>query len=185
MRSDYLLYTLAAVFFIITAASLALVADQVQKSLWAVTTVVLGLFSAGLGYYQRSKSTTKAQPAPATIPVTIEPSDAHIKEAHMAESVEVHAEPTVVPLSPTPTPTQVIVPIPMMTPSPVEAPAPLKSELTAIRGISEKRAAQLKTLGINNVDDLAKVSAEDLAKDLSVSPKITRMWIGSAKKLAK
>jgi len=187
MRSNYLLYLLAAVFFIITAVSLALVADQVQKSLWVVTTVVLGLFSVGLGYYQRPKPTTGAcQPAPAIIPVqTEEPSDAHVREAHMAESVEKHTEPTVVPVSPSPMPTQVIAPIPAMTPPPVEVAAPLESELMAIKGIGEKRAAQLKALGISSIDDLAKVSAEDLANDLLISPKITRKWVDGAKELRK
>ena len=55
MRSDYLLYALAVVFFIITAASLALVIDQTEKSLWVVSTVVVGLFSASLGYIFRPK----------------------------------------------------------------------------------------------------------------------------------
>ena len=184
MRSDYLLYMLAAVFFMITAVSLALVIDQMQKSLWVVTTVVLGLFSVGLGYYQRSKSTTEAQSAPATIPVTIEPSDAHIREAHMAESVEKHAEPTPMPVSPSPMPTQLIAPIPVITVPLVEA-TPLESELMEIKGIGEKRAAQLKALGISSIDDLAKVSAEDLAKDLQISPKITGKWVAGAKELGK
>ena len=184
MRSDYLLYMLAAVFFMITAVSLALVMDQMQKSLWVVTTVVLGLFSVGLGYYQRSKPTTETQSVPAIIPVAIEPSDAHIKEAHMAESVEKHAEPTPMPVSPSPMPTQLIAPIPAITVPQVEA-TPLESELMEIKGIGEKRAAQLKALGINSIDDLAKVSAEDLAKDLQISPKITGKWVAGAKELGK
>ncbi len=185
MRSDYLLYILAAVFFMITAVSLALVMDQMQKSLWVVTTVVLGLFSVGLGYYQRQKPTTEAKSTPAIIPVTFEPLDAHIKEAHMAESVEKHAEPALMPVSPSPMPTQVIAPIPAMTPPQVEVTSPLESELMEIKGIGEKRAAQLKALGINSIDDLTKVSAEDLAKDLQISPKITGKWVASAKELGK
>ena len=184
MRSDYLFYMLAAVFFLITAVSLALVMDQMQKSLWVVTTVVLGLFSVGLGYYQRSKP-TGAQSAPATIPVAIEPSDAHIKEAHMAESVEKHVEPTPMPVSPSPMPTQVIAPIPAVTVPQAEVTSPLESELMEIKGIGEKRAAQLKALGINNIDDLAKVSGEDLAKGLQISPKITEKWVAGAKELGK
>ena len=184
MRSDYLLYMLAAVFFMITAVSLALVMDQMQKSLWVVTTVVLGLFSVGLGYYQRSKPMTEAQAVPATIPMTIERSDAHIKEAHMAESVEKHTEPTPMPVSPSPMPTQVIAPMPSITIPQVEVTS-LESELMEIKGIGAKRAAQLKALGINNIDDLAKVSAEDLAKDLQISPKITGKWVAGAKELGK
>jgi predicted flap endonuclease-1-like 5' DNA nuclease len=186
MRLNYLLYLLAAVFFIITAVSLALVADQVQKSLWVVTTVVLGLFSVGLGYSQRPKLTTEAcQPAPAILPVTVEPSDAHVKEAYVAENVERPSEPAPMPQSVSPVPMQVVAPIPVLTPPPVETSAPLESELMQVKGIGEKRTAQLKALGINNLDDLAKVSAEDLAKDLLISPKITRKWVEGAKELSK
>ena len=184
MRSEYLLYMLAAVFFVITAVSLALVIDQMQKSLWVVTTVVLGLFSAGLGYYQRSKPTSSAKSAPATTSVTAEPSDAHVKEAYVAENVQRPPEPVPMPQSVSPVPMQVVAPIPVMTP-PVQAVAPQRNELTVVRGINAKRAEQLNTLGIKNIDDLANASAEDLAKNLTISPKITRMWIGSAKKLKK
>jgi predicted flap endonuclease-1-like 5' DNA nuclease len=74
---------------------------------------------------------------------------------------------------------------------PVEAalPAPelveAKSEFAQIRGISEKRAEQLKANGINTIQKLANASPEDLAEKLQVSPKIVKMWIGSAKKLLK
>ena len=63
-----------------------------------------------------------------------------------------------------------------------EAPAQTMG-LTQIRGINEKRAVQLRANGINSVEDLAKASASDLATKLEVSPKIVKMWIGSAKKL--
>ena len=65
------------------------------------------------------------------------------------------------------------------------APAAAKSEFAQIRGISEKRAEQLKAVGVNNIQDLANASPDDLAAKLGVSPKIVKMWIGSAKKLAK
>jgi predicted RecB family nuclease len=54
-----------------------------------------------------------------------------------------------------------------------------------IKGINEKRAAQLKEFGIESIDALANASAEDLARNLTISPKIARMWIGSARKLKK
>jgi len=187
MRSDYLLYLLAAVFFIITAVSLALVVDQAEKSLWVVTTVVLGLFSIGLGYYQRPKAKTEAsqpaQPVPQMQPA--EPGDAHVKEAYIAENVERPSEPVPMPQSPSPVPMQVVATIPVATPPPIETPAPLESELMLVKGIGEKRAAQLKALGINNLDDLAKVSPDDVAKNLLISPKITRKWVESAKELGK
>jgi predicted flap endonuclease-1-like 5' DNA nuclease len=187
MRSDYLLYLLAAVFFIITATSLALImVDQTQQSLWVVTTVVLGLFSVGLGYSQRPKSTTAAhQPAPATLPVTVEPNEPQVKEAYLAENVERPTEPTPMPQSVSPVPMQVVAPIPVLTPQPVETPASMEIDLVQVKGIGEKRVAQLKALGIDSIDALANASAEDLAKNLTISPKITRMWIGSAKKLKK
>jgi predicted flap endonuclease-1-like 5' DNA nuclease len=53
--------------------------------------------------------------------------------------------------------------------------------LTEVSGIGEKRATQLKALGIINVDDLASV--EDLAKSLKVSPKIVAKWVTRAKQL--
>jgi len=58
-------------------------------------------------------------------------------------------------------------------------------ELTQVKGIGEKRATQLKALGINSVEDLAKASAKTIAKKLQISPKITKKWIASAKKLVK
>jgi predicted flap endonuclease-1-like 5' DNA nuclease len=58
-----------------------------------------------------------------------------------------------------------------------------KSEFSRIRGIGEKRATELKANGINTIEDLANASPEDLAAKLNVSPKIVKMWIGSAKKL--
>ena len=55
MRSDYLLYAIAVIFFLFTATALLIVSDQTERSLWSVATVVIGLFALGLGYYQRQK----------------------------------------------------------------------------------------------------------------------------------
>jgi predicted flap endonuclease-1-like 5' DNA nuclease len=89
------------------------------------------------------------------------------------------------PQSVSPVPMQVVAPIPVLTPQPVETPASMEIDLVQVKGIGEKRVAQLKALGIDSIDALANASAEDLAKNLTISPKITRMWIGSAKKLKK
>lgn len=180
MRSDYLLYLLALVFFMLAAVSLALVADQAEKTLWVVATVILGLVSLGLGYYQRSKTKATKAVAPNTTEEFVDP---HIKEAHIAEDIEKHAEPTTTPVSVSPMPTQLIAPIPAMTPTSIEVSIPLKSELLAIKGIGEKRATQLKELRINNISDLANASPEDLARNLTISPKITQKWVKSAKEL--
>jgi predicted flap endonuclease-1-like 5' DNA nuclease len=148
MRSDYALYTVAIIFFIITGIVLAY---QVEfKELWVVTTAVLGLLFVGLGYSQRAKPQVKAvEPAPPA--------------------------PT-----PQPTVTQVVVEEKPVTSAEV---APLKLELTQVKGIKEKRAGQLKAIGINSVEDLAMASAEDLAAKLKISPKIVERWIEDAQKL--
>jgi predicted flap endonuclease-1-like 5' DNA nuclease len=59
------------------------------------------------------------------------------------------------------------------------------SELTTIRGINAKRAEQLSAIGINTIEDLAKISPEDLAAKLGVDPRLAKMWVGTAKKQAK
>jgi polyhydroxyalkanoate synthase len=65
----------------------------------------------------------------------------------------------------------------------IEKPAPTVKGLTEVKGIGEKRADQLKNIGISSVEDLAKASADDLAAKLKISPKITKVWIENAKKL--
>ena len=68
----------------------------------------------------------------------------------------------------------------------METPAMTEAlELTQVKGIGEKRATQLKVIEINSVNDLAKASAEDIAKKLRISSKITKKWIDSAKALVK
>jgi predicted flap endonuclease-1-like 5' DNA nuclease len=54
-----------------------------------------------------------------------------------------------------------------------------------VKGIGEKRAEQLKALGISSAEDLAKASVEDLATKLKVSPKFTGKWIENSKQLVK
>jgi len=53
MRSDYALYAVAAIFFILTGLVLAYQSEM--KELWTVTTFVLGLLSIGVGYLQRPR----------------------------------------------------------------------------------------------------------------------------------
>ncbi|NIO36337.1 hypothetical protein GTO27_01390 [Candidatus Bathyarchaeota archaeon] len=70
MRSDYILYTLAILFFIMTAAVLAYQVEM--KTLWTIATFVLGLLFIGLGYSQRPKvttveTTTYSRPTPPAI----------------------------------------------------------------------------------------------------------------------
>jgi predicted flap endonuclease-1-like 5' DNA nuclease len=142
MRSDYALYTVAIIFFILTGIILAYQTEL--KELWTVTTVVLSLLFIGLGYSQRPKTEAmviEAPPAP-TVPTTV-----------TEEKTEIIMEA-----------------------------APSVKALTEVKGIGEKRAEQLKAINISSMEDLAKASAKDLATKLEISPKITRKWIGNAKK---
>ena len=159
MRLDYTLYVLAALLLIITVIPFVITIEGVEsdtRSLWVVTTVVLGLLSIGLGYTQRPKTEAQAcQPAVST-------------QAQPAEMEAPKQEKTL-------TPTE---------PAMVENAASTMA-LTQVKGIGEKRAVQLKTLGINSVKDLSKASAATVAKQLKVSPKIVDTWIANAKKLVK
>ncbi len=190
MRLDYIFYALALVFFMMTAVSLALVADQGQRDLWVVATVILGLFSAGLGFYKRPKEKAKAESAPAVKQATMpqpQPAkidDAHEAEALRAENVERVAEPLpMLPQSASPLPMPVVAPMPVLPAAPVEAEAAPVNDLKKVKGIGEKRAAQLKALGLNNVDDLAAASAGVLAAELGVSRKVAEKWVSGAKEL--
>jgi len=145
MRSDYALYTVAIIFFIITTVTFALEMSEFERSVSVVTTVVLGLLFIGLGYYQRPKP-----------------------EATAIEAIPVPTAPTAVTGEKTET---------------VMEAAPAVVALTEVKGIGEKRAEQLEALGVSILEDLAKASAEDLAAKLKISPKITRRWVGNAKKL--
>ncbi len=188
MRSDYLFYLLAVVFFLIAATSIALVVDETGKILWATTAVILGLVSTGMGYYQRPKPTMNAKVTTEAKPA--EPSPAPEQVDKPQETVAAPATAPSVPMEkaaapPSPVPESAPAPIESPTPAVAETPAPVASELLSIKGINEKRAAQLKAAGINGISDLANASADDLAKKLTISPSIARMWIGSAKKLQK
>jgi predicted flap endonuclease-1-like 5' DNA nuclease len=112
----------------------------------------------------------------------VEPSNPHIREAYLAEGKEEFTTPTPTVLSPTPIPNQPIAPIPIPNPSFIEYPSLVREELLAIDGINEKIASQLEKLCINNIDDLAKASAENIAKDLKVDLSTVRQWISEAKK---
>jgi predicted flap endonuclease-1-like 5' DNA nuclease len=155
MRSDYALYAVAIIFFIITVIVFAIQMDETYKSLGIITTAVLGIFFIGLGYTQRPRAKVQtAATAPSTPPSSIQP--APPPPPTITETVEEKVAETAVPAG-----------IP----------------LTDIKGIGEKRAEQLKALGINNVEELAKASAKELASKLKISPKITQRWIENAKKL--
>jgi predicted flap endonuclease-1-like 5' DNA nuclease len=163
MRLDYVLYAVAIIFFITTLA--AVVYYYSVEQVWVVIPAVIGLAFIGLGYTQRPKTTalpTAEVPAP---PPSAPPSQPQQQQQELVLATTAPPEPAKVEeVKPT-----------------VEQ--PLISGLTAVKGIGEKRAAQLKTLGINTVEDLVKASPEDLASKLRISPKITGKWIESAKEI--
>ncbi len=173
MRLDYTLYALAAILLIITVIPFVVTIEGVAsetRSLWVVTTVVLGLLSIGLGYSQRPKTEAQACEPAVTAP------QAAIPETQPAATAEAPAEEKAE--------------APMEKPAITKAPTPAASvaatiDLTQVKGIGEKRATQLKALGISNADDLSKASAKDIAKKLKISPKIVNKWIDSAKELVK
>mgnify|MGYP001036499485 CR=1 FL=1 len=90
MRSDYALYTVAIIFFIITGTVSILELTEFERNLGIITTAVLGLLFVGLGYSQRPKITrVESLPTPApTIPPTI-----------TKEETATEAAPTVAPLT--------------------------------------------------------------------------------------
>jgi len=150
MRSDYALYTVAIIFFIVTGMSLAL-----AENLWVVATAILGFLFIGLGYTQKPKPQAITVEARPQAPAPEMPTPSPVPEVMKEEKVETVVEIT-----------------------------PQKMELTEVKGIGEKRAQQLKALGISSVEDLAKASAADIAEKLKISPKITGKWIENAKTLA-
>ncbi len=52
--------------------------------------------------------------------------------------------------------------------------------LSHVNGIDEKRAKQLKALGINSAADLSKATAKNVTKKFAVSPKVVNKWIVNA-----
>jgi predicted flap endonuclease-1-like 5' DNA nuclease len=167
MRSDYMLYVVAMIFFILTGVVAYYYSTEQQ--LWIVTTAVLGLAFIGLGYTQRPKPTSTT----ATISTVTTPPPA-------PETTAIAA-----PAPPPPTLAQ-----PTVTEIAKEKTAGIIAEtrlptieLTSIKGIKTKRATQLKALGINTLDDLAKASATELGTKLQISPKITGKWIENAKEM--
>ena len=58
-------------------------------------------------------------------------------------------------------------------------------ELIDVKGIGPKRAEQLKKIGIQSVEALAKESSEELSKKAKISTKIADKWIKAAKEALK
>lgn len=148
MRTDYVLYVVAVILFIITGI---VALYSVEQTLWIASTAVLGLFFASLGLSQRPKTQSIAVETPPATTVTVQPT---VKEEPKKEE----------------------------TPTVMETPV-ATIELTQVKGIKAKRAEQLKALGINNAQDLANATANDLAAKLKIASYFTEQWIENAKKL--
>ena len=148
MRTDYVLYVVAVILFIITGI---VALYSVEQTLWIASTAVLGLFFASLGLSQRPKTQSIAVETPPATTITVQPT---VKEEPKKEE----------------------------TPTVTETPV-VTIELTQVKGIKAKRAEQLKALGINNAQDLANATANDLAAKLKIASYFTEQWIENAKKL--
>lgn len=158
MRSDYALYAVALIFFAITL--ITIFAQFEFETLSIMATTVLGLLFVGLGYTQRPRAKTEILQAPLPPPVAnSSPVIDKAAEVTSQQKTEANVEP-----------------------APAK-PETAKIELTAVKGIKEKRAEQLKVLGVGSVEELAKASAKDLAGKLKISPKFTEQWIENAKEL--
>jgi predicted flap endonuclease-1-like 5' DNA nuclease len=153
MRSDYTLYFLAIIFLAIAATIVVFVTTELERNLSALAAVIMGLFSAGAGYMLRPRTRTMTIEAPPP-PPQVTTTPAPVVEPVQPKEVEVEAKPASKPM-----------------------------ELTAVKGIKEKRAEQLKALGITNVKDLANASAQDLAVKLKIAQYFPEQWIKNAKEL--
>ena len=219
MRSDVILYVVAAIFFALSILSIILFPDP-ERFIWIILNVVLGIISIGSGYYLRPKpkptikkisqipieqvtqsttvESTSAIEDPITESIPKEPTtikepvvidEAQIEETPPTESVPVEITQTTETTTETTEPLKETITSPQQEPTlqitqDNKTPAQAEQEetpLTNIKGIGEKRAAQLNALGINTAKKLAQTSADDLAKSLKISPKIAAKLIEAAK----
>jgi predicted flap endonuclease-1-like 5' DNA nuclease len=171
MRWDYTLYVVALVLFVVTVISLYALSGP-EMTVSSVATVVLGLLFLGIGYTQRPRAKIETTQAPTVQAPTAQ------APATQALATQAPPSPPVVSETMEAAAQQKIEPIVEPIAVPVHVPS---LELTAVKGIKEKRAEQLRALGISSVEELAKASAEDLAKKLKIAPYFTRQWIENAK----
>ena len=89
MQLDYGLYIVAALLFIITVFSAVLIVE-IERSLWVLTTALLGILALGLGFCQRPRATVSTQlpPPPVTEPKAVE----MIPQEMQVEKIQVPVE---------------------------------------------------------------------------------------------
>jgi predicted flap endonuclease-1-like 5' DNA nuclease len=132
---------------------------EFERNLSVVTTVILGLLFLALGYTQRPRPTASAFETAPPLQAPIATQAPPVVESLRKE------EPIVTEVASAPeTPPKVI-------------------ELTAVKGIKEKRAEQLKALGINSAEDLAKASPQELSTKLKIAQYFTERWVAGAKEV--
>lgn len=182
MRLDYVMYIIAGLFFVVTiiAAASTYITEMTTRQLWVVSTVVLGLISIGFGYFQRPRaiiqtSHSNAMTLETVVTQTIQAPTESVAAIEKSPTVE-----TTVTLDSTTQP-----PIITETNSNTPVTHVKRSQVKRIKGIGQKRAAQLNALGINSFEDLANASATDVAKSLQISPKTVKNWITEAKEKIK
>ena len=196
MRLDYALYGLAIVLFALSTAFFMLIPEGEGKLVYVIPTAILGVLSIGAGFAQRPKPVSVVVPQEVASPQKGAPAEpASVIATPVAEQLAapvfyapIEPAPVSLPAITAPPPVTATISVSPSAPTleSTASPAPIaKSDLTLIRGINEKRADQFKANGINTIQDLSTASAEDLAAKLGVSPKIVKMWVGSAKKRAK
>ena len=155
MRSDYALYIVAIICFILAAIVFTgstdyaayLVMDPLISMVTTAVLVVFALVSAGAGYVVRPEEMISPVPSRPTAPKPSTPLPAAIPETTTKP-------PTNPPIG-----------------------------ITEVTGIGPKRAERLRALGIDTAQDLAKSSATLLAADMGISSKITNNWVREAERL--
>ncbi len=203
MRSDYILHALAIVFFTISIISVVALAGTSQIILISASTL-LGIISLGLGLTQRHRhlqtNQTSLPPTPSPQEPTQSPKIENLPSPPVPKQPEtsITNPPTNTALAAKELEVTTIQPVPVAsvpavipeqpaTLVPVQQPSlPQKgTALTEVSGIGEKRASQLKILGVKTAEDLANASVNDLAKKLKISAKIVSKWVAAAKELTK
>jgi predicted flap endonuclease-1-like 5' DNA nuclease len=162
MRSDYALYAVAIVCLIIAIAVAAYATTTApSQNLWIIVPAVFALAFIGIGYSQRPREEPAMHPivAPPPPPPT-QPTPLTPKTTEVVQEAKVESQP-----------------------APVIEVKPPSLGLLDVKGIKDRRAQQLKAIGIYTVEDLAKASPQELAAKLKIAPYFTGQWIESAKKL--
>lgn len=200
MRSDFALYIVAAFFFILTAISAILIVEA-ERSLWIITTAVLGILSVGLGYYQRPRAIVPAPavqqatipaepiaPAPQTVPVEAAPTVAQAPveekdpEIQAAPSMPVVEAPPVIetPIQPSVTETQPVIEAPSAPTIPQEPAPVIQTETAPTETAMESPLTTIKGIGEKRATQLNALginTIEELAKastgDVAKSLKIS------------